>query len=144
MNHPGKLILLAGLLAGAAGAQDRAPAAGWLDNLTVTANGTANWVDNLSRTSFAPTRKNGETCQLDLSATRHQQLAPDWLLHGGATATYFTAPDFDLDSYFKLGPQLGLQRKFGLGPLAPVLQLDTAFSYKATRLDADRGWTAEA
>ena len=143
MNHPRKLVLLAGLLASAAAAQDRAPAAGWLDNLTVTASGTANWVENLSRTSFEPTRKNAETYQLDLSATRHQQLAPDWLLHGGIDATYFTAPDYDLTSYFKLGPRLGVQRKFGLGPLAPVLQLDTALSYKASRLDADRGWTAE-
>lgn len=144
MNTPGKLVLWAGLLASGAWAQDRAPAAGWLDNLTVTASGTANWVENLSRTSFAPTRKDAETYQLDLSASRHQQLAPDWLLHAGADATFFTAPDYDLTNHLKLGPRLGLQRKFGLGPLAPVLQLDTALSYKAARLEADRGWTAEA
>ncbi|SDS28338.1 hypothetical protein [Opitutus sp. GAS368] len=132
------------LLTGEAFAQDRAPAASWLDNLAVTATGAANWVENLSRTSFAPTRKNAATYELDLSATRHQQLAPDWLLHGGADASFFTAPDYDLTNNLKLGPRLGLQRKFGLGPLAPVLQLDTAFSYKAARLDADRGWSAEA
>src|SRR5258708_5572673 len=131
------------LLSVPAFAQDRAPAASWLDNLTVTASGTANWVDNLSRTSFAPTRKDAATYELDLSAKRHQQLAPDWLLHGGADATFFTAPEYDLTNHLKLGPRLGLQRKFGLGPLAPVLQLDTALSYKAARLDADRGWTAE-
>ncbi len=144
MNTPSKLVLLAAFLAGEAWAQDRAPAAGWLDNLAVTATGTANWVENLSRTSYAPTRQNGATYELDLSATRHQQLAPDWLLHAGAAATLFTAPDFDLTNDLQLGPRLGVQRKFGRGPLAPVLQLDTAFTYKSARLAADRGWTVDA
>src|SRR5690606_9225636 len=52
-------------------------------------------------------------------------------------------PDYPLNNQIKLGPRVGVQRKFGLGPRAPVLQLDTAMIYKAARLDADRGWTAE-
>lgn len=144
MNHPGKLALMTLLLAVGANAQDPAPAAGWFDNLAVSATGTANWVDNLSRTSFAPTRKSAATYELNLGATRHQQLAPDWLLHAGADADFFTAPDYALTNNLTLGPRLGLQRKFGLGPLAPVLQLETTLTYKAARLEADRGWTAGA
>jgi hypothetical protein len=144
MKTPGRLALFLVLLAGEVPAQDPASAAGWLDNLAVTATGTANWVENLSRTSYQPTRKNGATYELDLSASRHEQLAPAWLLHAGADATLFSAPDYDLTTYLALGPRVGLQRKFGLGPLAPVLQLDAALSYKSARLAADRGWTSEA
>jgi hypothetical protein len=144
MNSPGKLALLAALLAGSALAQGRSAAAGWLDNLTVTAAGTASWVENLSRTAAAANRKDAATYELNLSAGRHRQLASAWLLHGSVDATLLTVPDYDLGDHVKLGPRLGLQRKFGLGPLAPVLQLDTALTYKSARLDADRGWTAEA
>jgi len=144
MNATGKIIGLGLLLAGLGAAQERAPIAGWPGNLTVTAAGTVNRVDNLSRTSNEPNRKDAATYELSLSATRHHQLASSWLLHAGAQATLFHVPDYDLTNHFKAGPQLGLQYKFGLGPLAPVLQFDTAFTYKSARLAADRGWTAEA
>jgi hypothetical protein len=144
MNQAGRLILLGALLTGQLCAQGRAPAAGWLDNLSVTAAGTASWVENISRTSAEPNRKDAETYELSLGASRHQQLAPNWLLHAGADAVLFTVPDYDLANHFKVGPRIGLQRKLGLGPLAPVLQLDTALTYKSARLAADRGWTTEA
>lgn len=144
MRSPGKLALLAALLAGSTLAESRSPSASWLGHLTVTAAGTASWVENISRTSFAPTRKDAATYELSLSAGRHQQLASAWLLHGSVDATLLTVPDYDLGNHHELGPRLGLQRKFGLGPLAPVLQLDTALTYKSARLAADRGWTAEA
>lgn len=144
MNPPGKSALFAVLLAGAALVPGRISAASWLDILTVTAAGTASWVENISRTSFEPTRKDTTTYELSLSASRHRQLASAWLLYGSVDANLLTVPDYDRGNALELGPQLGLQRKFGLGPLAPVLQLDTALTYKSARLDADRGWTAEA
>lgn len=144
MNIPSRVALLTTLLAGSVLAQGRAGAAGWLDNLTVTAAGTASWVENISRTSAEPNRKNAATYELGLSAGRHRQLASAWLLHGSVDATLLAVPDYDLGNHLELGPRLGLQRKFGLGPLAPVLQLDTALTHKSARLDADRGWTAEA
>lgn len=140
----GHVIIGLTLLVGETFAEDRAPAAGWLNNLTVTAAGTASWVENISRTSAAPNRKDAATYELNLSAGRHRQLASAWLLHGSVDATLLTVPDYDLGNHLELGPRLGLQRKFGLGPLAPVLQLDTALTYKSARLEADRGWTAEA
>ena len=53
-------------------------------------------------------------------------------------------PDYTLSGNVKLGPKLSLQRKFGLGPFAPVLQLDAGLTYKDARLDLDHGWTTEA
>ncbi len=37
-----------------------------------------------------------------------------------------------------------MQRKFGLGPQAAVLQLSAGATWKAARLADDRGWTSEA
>lgn len=143
MTTPGKLFLLAALFTGQALAQNRAPSAGWLDNISVTASGTASWVENLSRTSAEPARKSAETYELTLGALQRRQLAPSWLLQAGIDAAFLAVPDYDLANHLELGPRLSLQRKFGLGPLAPVLQLDAALNYKSARLDADRGWGTE-
>jgi hypothetical protein len=110
----------------------------------VNASGTVSWVDNLSRTSAAPNRKDAATYELSLATSRHRQLAPDWLLHAGAEATVLSVPEYERADFLKAGARLGLQRKFGLGPFAPVLLLDTALTHKAARLAADRGWTTEA
>ena len=144
MNQPGQFTLFAVLLAGPLLAQNRPPPAQWLENLAFTASATSTWVDNISRTSNAANRKDATTFEVSLNADQHRQVAPSWLVSFGAEASYHAVPEYDLTGNFKIGPRLGLQHKFGLGPLAPVLQFDTAYSYKSARLDADRGWTAEA
>lgn len=144
MKTPGKSALVVALLAATGLSQNPATAAGWLDPLTVTVSGAANWVENISRTSAEPNRQDAASYELSLGAGRHQQLAAAWLLHASAEAKLLNVPDHDLADQLELGPRLGLQRKFGLGPLAPVLQLDTALTYKSARLDADRGWIASA
>lgn len=144
MNRPSQLLLMLALAAGTIGAQERAAPAGWLGNLSYTASGTANWVENLSRTSAEPFRQDAATYELSLGATHRRQLAASWLLHAGADATFFTAPDFDLANHATLGARLGVQHKFGLGPLAPVLQFDGRIAHKAARLGPDRGLTSEA
>jgi hypothetical protein len=144
MNQSGQVTLLAVLLAGPALAQNCPPPAAWLENLAYTVSATTTWVDNISRTSYAPTRQNAAIFELSLDANQHRQLAPSWLMSLGAEATYLAEPEYDLANNFKIGPRVALQYKFGLGPLAPVLQFDTALSYKSARLHADRGWTADA
>ena len=121
----------------------RSGAASWLESISLTGSATATAVDNVSRTSFAPTRKDATTYEFDLTASRHDQLAANWLLEAGAEADWLHVPKYDLTDNFKAGPRLGLQRKFGLGPLAPVLQFSAGIAYKDARLDADRGWTSE-
>ncbi len=143
MNHPRKLLASFSLMAGAAVALgDTTPA--WVESLHLTAAASTQWTENISRTSFEPTRQNAASYDLSLSAVVPRQLAPDWLLTVGATADYVGVPKFSLTDNFNIGPQAGLQRKFGLGPLAPVLQFSTAYTYKAARYAPDRGGTLEA
>ena len=144
MIKPGQFTLLAVLVAGPALAQNRPPPAAWLENLAFTATASSTWTGNISRTSHEPTRKDATSHEIHLSADQHRQVAASWLMHFGAEASYLAVPEYALTANFKIGPRLGLQHKFGLGPLAPVLQFDTAYSYKSARLAADRGWTAEA
>jgi len=138
-----QLCLLAALLAGGAAASGDT-AASWLDNLHLTASATASWVDNISRTSYEPTRKDAMTYEVSLGASQPRQVARNWLLELGAGADYLTVPKYDRNGYFSVGPRLGVQRKFGLGPLAPVLRFDAACTYKSARIQANSGWTAEA
>lgn len=147
--NPFRPTLLAGLFTGAVLATgqtgpERSGAASWVENLEVSASVSTTWVDNISRTSHEPTRKDAELHEFAVGVSRHRQLAGSWLLNLDADAAYTSEPDFNLNSHLKLGPRLGLQHKFGLGPLAPVLLLDTALTYKSSRLSADTGWTAEA
>jgi hypothetical protein len=148
MNPFRQPVLVAALLTGAVLVRGQTSArtgpANWLENLGLSAGTTATWVDNLSRTSNEPTRKSAMTYDFSLSASRHQQLAPSWLLHLDAAAEYHAVPDYDLTSCGMLGARAGLQEKFGLGPLAPVLQFDAGYTYKAARFAGDRGWTADA
>lgn len=139
-----QFCFLASCSAGSLLAQSRPSPAAWLENLSFTASATSTWIGNISRTSHAPTRKDATTHELSFSAGQHRQLASSWLLHLEAEASYLAVPEYDLTGNFKIGPRLGLQHKFGLGPLAPVLQFDTALAFKSSRLAADRGWTAEA
>ena len=138
-----QLLLLAGLLGLTAQAAEES-AAGWVKNLHLTASGTVASVNNLSRTSHEPTRKDATTYELNLSGSKPRQLAPNWLLIGSGELSSLTVPDFDLADNLQAGGRLSLQRKFGLGPLAPVLQFNAGVSYKSARLDDDRGWTSEA
>ena len=140
-----RLPILALVLAAAGGApaQERPATPSWLEGIGFSASGASNWVNNISRTSNPPTRKDAATYEFNLDASRHQQLSADWLLQLGAEASYLAEPKFDLNSNLKAGGSLELQRKFGLGPLAPVLQLNAGFDYKTLRLVQDRGWTSE-
>lgn len=143
MNTPRQLLLLVGLLGLTVRAQEGA-APGWIENLHLTASGTASWVNNHSRTSHEPTRKDAATYELNLSGGKPRQLAPSWLLIGSGEISALQVPEYDLADNVRAGGRLTLQRKFGLGPLAPVLQFTAGATFKSARLDADEGWTTEA
>ena len=131
-----------GVLPAVHAAPERAGA--WLENLNTSASVSASWVENASRTSFVPTRKDAAIYEFDAGISQHRQLSGSWLLNASGDASYTSEPAFDRNSNLKLGPTLGLQHKFGLGALAPVLLFDATLTYKSARIAADTGWTAEA
>lgn len=143
MNTSRQLLLLASLL-GLTVRGEEGSAPGWVENLHLTASGTASWVNNHSRTSYEPTRKDASTYELSLSGSKPRQLAPDWLFVGRGEISSLTVSEYDLADNLKAGGRLSLQRKFGLGPLAPVLQFNADTTYKSARFAGDRGWTTEA
>ncbi len=133
------------LLAVPAGfAQRETVGASWLDKLHLSASGTFGRTDNISRTSHEPTRKDAETYELTLASTHSRQLSRNLLLIATAEATALAVPDYELTASNRFGGRLTLQRKFGLGAQATVLQINAAASFKDARLDDDRGWTTEA
>lgn len=143
MNLPHKSLLVVALVTGGTViAGDTTPS--WLEDLHLTSSATASWVENASRTSNEPTRKDALTYEFSLGASRPQQVARNWLLDLGAGAEFLTEPEFDRNSSFTAGPRAGGQHKFGLGPLAPVLRFDAAYTYKSARIRTNSGWTAES
>lgn len=114
-------FLAAGLLLPVLNAQS-AGAPGWLESLHLTASGTASSVDNISRTSHEPSRKDAETYELNLASSHARQLAPSLLVVASGEVATVSVPDYDLNNNVRATGRLVLQRKFGLGPQATVLQ----------------------
>lgn len=137
------LIFAAVVLGHGQTAPAKAGAAAWWEQLGVNASAAATRVDNISRTSSALSRKDATTYEFTAGLSQHRQLASSWLLELGADALYLTVPKYVRTNQLTAGPRLGLQHKFGLGPLAPMLQFNAAYNYKAARFAGDRGWTAE-
>jgi hypothetical protein len=138
------LLLLSILLALSARAQEGNRTARWVENLHLSATGTAAWVENHSRTAAVANRADAATYELSLGGTLPRQLASSVLFVASGEISSLSVPDYDLADNFKTGGRLALQRKFGLGPLAPVLSVSLGGTYKSARLAADRGWTTDA
>lgn len=116
----------------------------WLEVLHLSALVSTTQTDNFSRTAHAPSRKNADTYELGLTSLHSRQLGRNVLLLGAIEAGTIAVPDYELTAYSRLGGRLTLQRKFGLGPQATVLQVGAGTNYKAARYADDRGWTTEA
>ena len=144
MRHPRLGLLLCGLAISSASGRAETSEPGWLENLHLSANGSVTQVDNLSRTSHKPTRKDATTYDFSLSSSQPRQLARNLLLLASAEISSLTVPDYDLTDHLRFSGRLNLQTKFGLGAQATVLQFSAGAAYKSARLAADRGWTTEA
>lgn len=143
-----RILLLGVFLAGAGpGRAQMVPGPGgpptWWDQLDVNGSISSSWVQNISRTSYAPTSKDAMSYALNFGASRHREVASNWLWEAGADVDYLSVPKYDLTSSLTAGLRSGLRHKFGLGPMAPVLQLTTSLAYKAARFAGDRGLSAE-
>lgn len=84
------------------------------------------WAENYSRTSDPNTAKDAATHEFAASTGVSRQLPSGWLATGDGTISWETVPKFDALDAWKFSVQGGLRRKFGLGALAPTLQVSAS------------------
>lgn len=104
----------------------------------------AAWAENVSRSSSPLDWADAMSYEAALTASHHRQLAPNLTGQFWLQAGVFTRPRYDENNEITLGPGAGLSRKFGLGPLAPVVSAEAGFVHKAARIGGNTGWTARA
>jgi hypothetical protein len=111
--------------------------------LETTAQVCATWAENLSRTSFGPSQQSAALYTAQVTARQARQLNSDWLLVLSGEAGTELVPRFEgLDS-FHGGVHVQLRRKFGLGPLAPVLDFNGGLTGYSVREGGRSGWKTD-
>jgi hypothetical protein len=131
------------LLGTAASAQDGATP-GWLERVHASAAVEAGYTENISRTSHEPTRKDAATAEVVVDGAIPWQLAPGLQLTGTLEATGWWVDKYELANHVTGTARLALRKKFGLGPLAWVLEGSAGGGYKAARYGGDEGCSTEA
>lgn len=84
------------------------------------------WAENYSRTSDPATAKDAAVHEFTASTGVARQLASGWLATTEGAVSWETVPKFDALEAWRFSLHGGLRRKFGLGPLAPTLQIDAS------------------
>lgn len=102
------------------------------------------WAENLSRTSHAPTIRDATVYTLHGLATHARQLNSDWLLIAGFDAGLEHVPEYRALDQLSANARLTLRRKFGLGPMAPVVDLSAGVARVAFRESGRSGWRSHA
>lgn len=101
---------------------------------------SATWADNISHTSHLPTLKSGEYQTVSLTTDYTRQLNRNWLLLGtGELQLQHVNPFSALNNVTGTGT-LKLHRKFGLGPFAPVLEINSALAISKFDESRRSGW----
>lgn len=111
---------------------------------TFTAAARAGWAENISRTSNPADAKDSGFGELTLSAGWHRQLSRNWQAQLSADVAASAEFDFPALDTRRAGAALQLRRKFGLGPMAPVLGLDFGLHRAAVRESGRSRLEAEA
>jgi len=142
LSRLARCLLPIGLLACVAQAQSADPS--WVDYLHPTASAEVAWVENISRTSYEPTRKDATTFALEAGGSLPRQLAPSVLFAGSGEITSLFVNDYELNNHLTGAAHLALQKKFGLGPQAWVLQGKVSGGYKGARYADDSGFDTAA
>lgn len=138
MTHPRRLRILGSALLGWLGL-GILPAPG----AEFGVNASTAWVDNLSRTSHAPSQKSGRVDEIAGRLTHARQLSRDWLLFAEGGAALQHVGHFDaLDRVGATGT-LTLRRKFGLGPYAPVVDASGSLTGQVFHESGRSGWQPE-
>jgi len=104
---------------------------------------TAAWNDNLSHSALAADERTAEVYTASGSFDQRFSLTRDLALLAGGTAALETCPRYDDLDRVSAGAHAELRKKFGLGPLAPVLSLDLGAGGAAFRDSYRDGWSAD-
>ncbi|MFH1496944.1 MAG: hypothetical protein ABII82_03875 [Verrucomicrobiota bacterium] len=100
-----------------------------------TARGTYTWTENLTRASGPADYRDAASYGAELTFGTVRSLESGFLLRPQLYASYTTTPEYDLLNSGELGSRLVVQRKFGLGPTAPVVAVDATVGGRLGRLD---------
>lgn len=101
----------------------------------ITARGTYTWTENLTRASGPADYRDAASYGAELTFGTARALESGFLLRPQIYASYTTTPEYDLLNSGELGSRLVVQRKFGLGPTAPVVALDATVGGRLGRLE---------
>jgi hypothetical protein len=142
LSRLARRLLPAGLLAAVAQAQPADPS--WIEYLHPTASAELAWVENISHTSHEPTRKDATTFAVEAGGSLPRQLAPSVVFVGSGEITSLFVGDYELNNHLAATGHLALQKKFGLGAQAWVLQGKASGGYKGARYDDDSGFDTAA
>ncbi|MBI2511400.1 MAG: hypothetical protein HYV96_05440 [Opitutae bacterium] len=105
---------------------------------------TLTYAENFSRTSFAPTAKDAKLGDFDAAYVHAKQLAPNWTLIAALEGNAEAVSRFSAMNRLGAGARATLRHKFGLGPMAPVLDAGAAFTSVNFRESGRSGWREEA
>ena len=114
-----------------------------------SASASATWVENITRCPDPAAAHDAMVYDGTFEARWRNQISRDVSLHFEANAGIESCPRYDGLDRVLLGAQVAMQRKFGLGPFAPLLRATLSYtgsSYRekwlnGTRLLAGLSWS---
>lgn len=105
---------------------------------------SATWAENISRSSSPLDWQDTLVGEASATVGLGRQLAPGLMAGVSAEALASGSTRFSRLGYATLGARGQLQHKFGLGPMAPVVQGDVALARREARINGDDGYAASA
>jgi hypothetical protein len=108
------------------------------------AEAAASWVENIGRSSSPVDWRDTLVAEVSGTGTWSRQLAPSLTGSLEADLGVSSAPRFERLSFARTGVEARATRKFGLGPLAPVVSAAVAAGGKLARMAEDTGFTTSA
>jgi len=119
-------------------------APGLLCAASFRAEAATSWVENIGRASSPVDWRDTLVAEVSGAGTWTRQLAPNLTGALEADLGVNTAPRFDRLSQARTGVEARASRKFGLGPLAPVVGAAVAAGGKLAKIGEDTGFTTSA
>jgi hypothetical protein len=105
---------------------------------------TTTWAENISRSSSPLDWRDSLIGEVSVTASLGRQLASGLLARGSAEAAASGSTRYSRLGFATLRATGQLQYKFGLGPMAPVLQGEVAVARREARIRGDDGYTTSA